>query len=187
MGCNPNWSDIIQALTATLQISHRRLVKKRALFPCIKTIDSTLENPVGARLHHTAMTLAILFSLKTMESLQNGVASHFGVTALFSIKPVLLALSHYWPSIDAEAQCEWALTTSTHSQWTISFHFVWTRKHSVLKWLFDAIVIYKLQTNRNQTSPSPLPRFFQKVAALTKFCCGSWPSGNETCEFRDFP
>ena len=35
---------------------------------------------------NAAMTLAILFSLKTMESLQNGVATHFQATPLFSMK-----------------------------------------------------------------------------------------------------
>ena len=56
------------------------------------------------------MRLAILFSLKTMESLQNGVATHFGVTALFSFRPVLLASSQHCPNIDADAQCKRALT-----------------------------------------------------------------------------
>ena len=34
---------------------------------------------------NAAMTLVILFSLKTMESLQNGVATDFQVTPLFSM------------------------------------------------------------------------------------------------------
>ena len=35
---------------------------------------------------NAAMMLAILFSLKTMESLQNGVATHFQATPLFSMR-----------------------------------------------------------------------------------------------------
>ena len=45
--------------------------------------------------NNSVMTLVILFSLKTMELLQNGIATHFGVIALFSIRPVLLALSQH--------------------------------------------------------------------------------------------
>ena len=37
------------------------------------------------RCHNSAMMLAILFSLNTMESLQNQVATHFQVTPLFSM------------------------------------------------------------------------------------------------------
>ena len=37
--------------------------------------------------------LVILFPLKTMESLQNGVATHFGSTALFSIDFFFAGLS----------------------------------------------------------------------------------------------
>ena len=32
------------------------------------------------------MTIAILLSLKIMESLQNGIATHFGVTPLYSME-----------------------------------------------------------------------------------------------------
>ena len=35
---------------------------------------------------NAVMTLTILFSLKTMESLQNGFATHFQVTLLFSMR-----------------------------------------------------------------------------------------------------
>ena len=42
---------------------------------------------------NSAMTLAILFSLKTMESLQNLVATHFQATPLFSMRILSLASS----------------------------------------------------------------------------------------------
>ena len=58
---------------------------------------------------NSAMTLAILFLLKTMELLQNGVANHFEVTPLFSMRTVLLASSQSFCSIDANTWCKWAL------------------------------------------------------------------------------
>ena len=59
---------------------------------------------VTARLHQVSvcnavMTLAILLSLNTMESLQNGLQSYSGVTQLFSMRAVSIAL----PSVDADA------------------------------------------------------------------------------------
>ena len=45
------------------------------------------------RCDHSAMRLAILFTLKTMELLQIWVAAHFEATALFSIKPLSPASS----------------------------------------------------------------------------------------------
>ena len=60
------------------------------------------------------MMLAILFSLKTIESLHNGVATHFGATALFSIRPVLLASSQYCRGVDADGQCKRALNKGFH-------------------------------------------------------------------------
>ena len=45
------------------------------------------------RCHNIAMTLAILFSLKTMELFQIEVATQFEATTLFSIRTVLVTLS----------------------------------------------------------------------------------------------
>ena len=52
---------------------------------------------------NSVMTLAILFSLKTIEPLQNGVATHFQVTSLFSMRTELQASSQSCHSIDADA------------------------------------------------------------------------------------
>ena len=47
---------------------------------------------------NSAMMLEILSSLKTKESLGNGLQPHSGVTLLFSMRTVLLVLSHsHWP------------------------------------------------------------------------------------------
>ena len=54
--------------------------------------------------------LAILFSLKTIESLKNRVATHFQATPLFSMRIILLASSQSCRSVDADAWCKWTLS-----------------------------------------------------------------------------
>ena len=54
----------------------------------------------------SAMTLATLFSLKNNELLENGVATHFQATALFSMRAVSLASSQICCSVDAHAWCK---------------------------------------------------------------------------------
>ena len=61
-----------------------------------------------ARLHQV-MTLAILFSLETMESLENRLKPHSGVTPLFSMTTELQASSQSCCSVDADACCKQAL------------------------------------------------------------------------------
>ena len=62
------------------------------------------------RCGNSTMTLGILFSLKTMESLQIGVATNFQETALFSMKTVLLVSSQSCRNIDSDAWCKRVLT-----------------------------------------------------------------------------
>ena len=73
-----------------------------------------------------AMMLVILFSLKTMESLKNGLQSHSGVPPLFSMRRVSL-LRHR--SVEADPWCKPALTVSwmAGSQNNLEEHFtsVW--------------------------------------------------------------
>ena len=59
---------------------------------------------------NAAMTLAILFSLNTMKSLQNEVATHFQATPLFSMKTESHASSQSCRNIDADAWCKQTLT-----------------------------------------------------------------------------
>ena len=66
----------------------------------------------------SAMTLAILFSLKTMELLQIGAATHFQVSPLFSIRTVMLASSQRCRNVDADARCNRALKVH---------NFLWVR------------------------------------------------------------
>ena len=66
--------------------------------------------PVYINFSNDAVTLAILFSLKTMESPQIGVATHFQATLLFSIRIVLLVSSQNCRNIDSDAWCKRALT-----------------------------------------------------------------------------
>ena len=61
------------------------------------------------RCDNSAMTLAILFSLKTMELLENRLQPHSGVTPLFSIRTESLVSSQSCRCIDADAWCKRAL------------------------------------------------------------------------------
>ena len=56
------------------------------------------------------MMPAIPFSLKTIESLQNGVTTYFQVTPLITMRTKLQASSQSCRSVDADAWCKWALT-----------------------------------------------------------------------------
>ena len=73
------------------------------------------------RCNNSVITLAILLRLKTMESLQNGVAIHFRVTPLFSMRTVSLASSQSCCSIDNDAWSKGALTDTLmqSSRWDV--------------------------------------------------------------------
>ena len=60
----------------------------------------------GQHCDNSAMTLAILFSLKTLESLQNGVAAHFQVTSLFSMRILSMTSLQSSHSIDPDTCCK---------------------------------------------------------------------------------
>ena len=65
------------------------------------------------------MMLAILFSVKTMELLENGLQPYSGVTPLFSMRiESKLSLQSCW-RLDADAWCKRTLTDSR----TDSFRF----------------------------------------------------------------
>ena len=104
----------------------------RLVFKCYKScslqlidfsfVDSTLSclhkhlRPVYTKrqrrlCYNAAMTLAILFSLKTMESLENGLQSKSGATPLFSMRTESQASSQSCHSVDADA---WYKRTLTH-------------------------------------------------------------------------
>ena len=74
---------------------------------------------------NTAMTLVTELSLnqwKQIQLLQNGVATHFGVTLLFSMRALSQAPSQCWPWLNADTWCKRALTlkqqniTDVHSK-----------------------------------------------------------------------
>ena len=60
-----------------------------------------------------AMMLAILFSLKTIESLENGVATHFQVTPLISMRTESLASSQSCRKVVVGSWCKRALKIIT--------------------------------------------------------------------------
>ena len=73
--------------------------------------QSTTLGPVNTkrqRQHcdNSAMMLAILFSLKSVELLKNGLQPHSGVTPLFSMRTELQASSQSCRSDDADASCK---------------------------------------------------------------------------------
>ena len=55
------------------------------------------------------MMIAIMFSLKTMELLENWLQPHSGVTPLFSLRTVSLASSQSCWSVDTDAWYKWGL------------------------------------------------------------------------------
>ena len=56
------------------------------------------------------MMLAILFLLKTVKSLENGLQTYSGATPLFSIRTESLASSQSYRTIDTDAWCKWSLS-----------------------------------------------------------------------------
>ena len=70
------------------------------------------------------MTLAIPFSLKTMESLQNGVATYFQETSLFSMRIESLVSLQSCGRIDADAWYKQALIVAKYKFETTTFIFL---------------------------------------------------------------
>ena len=89
----------------------------------------------------SAWTLVILFSLKTIESLQNESATHFQVTPLFSMKTESQVSSHGWRKR--------ALTASDlrhfikeFSSFSLGFHFVALKRTIIF--LFQFLLEHKM-------------------------------------------
>ena len=59
---------------------------------------------------NSAMTLANMFSLKSVELLENKLQPHCRVTPLFSMRTELQASSLSCRSVDADAWCKWSLS-----------------------------------------------------------------------------
>ena len=72
------------------------------------------------RCDNSAMTLAILLSLKSVESLENRLQTHSGATPLFSMRTELQASSLSCCSVDADAWCKWSLTLCKTHQAPVS-------------------------------------------------------------------
>ena len=66
------------------------------------------------RCDNSAVTLAILFSLKTMESLLTGVATHFKATPLFSMRTISLVSLRSGRSLDIDAWCKRTVKVYLH-------------------------------------------------------------------------
>ena len=70
------------------------------------------------------MTLAILFSLKSMELLENRLQPHSGATPLISMGTESQASSQSCHSVDADAWCKWALKVCLHVTLMLYSHWV---------------------------------------------------------------
>ena len=77
------------------------------------TLGPRLYQASASTLRQLCMMLAILFLLKTMESLQNGVAIDFQATPLFSLRTLSLASLLSCLSIDANVLCKRTLSNET--------------------------------------------------------------------------
>ena len=73
------------------------------LFSLVETLGPVYTEHQCQCCTNSAMILAILFLLKTMESHQNGIATHFQETLLFSLRAVWLVSWQSCYSIDADA------------------------------------------------------------------------------------
>ena len=61
------------------------------------------------RCDNSAMMLAMTLSLKSVESLENGLQSHSGANPLFSMRTELQVSSQSCRRVDADDWCKWAL------------------------------------------------------------------------------
>ena len=94
------------------------------------------------------MMLVILFSLKTMGSLENELQVHSGVTPLFSMRTEMPALLQSCHSMDTNTWCKRAhilescVTTSLHSKTGLqsAYHGIETLK-GIKEWILTAKII----------------------------------------------
>ena len=70
-----------------------RKLRLLCILQLVKVLGPFYTKHLRQRYENSVMTLAILFSLKTMESLENGLQPQSGETPLFSVRPVALASS----------------------------------------------------------------------------------------------
>ena len=93
------------------------------------------------------MTLAILFSLKTMESLQNGVATYFQLIPLISMRTESQALSLSCRSVDADAWCKWSLKRQ-HAKGTKILEKI-SAKCRDYKSIYEKIFVIQAKSDKN--------------------------------------
>ena len=102
-----------------VQKCHLCVIRKNSNGVCEMSQESLTLGPVYTKHQHqhcdnSAIMLVILSSLQTMELLKNGVATHFQVTPLFSMRTESLASLQSYCSTDAEAWCKLTLRACLH-------------------------------------------------------------------------
>ena len=87
-----------------------RIVNTVTEMPMYAKLGTVYTKPQCQHCDNSVMTLAILFSLKTMEPLKIGVATHFSATLLFSMRAESPGSLWSCRSFDVDAWCKQALT-----------------------------------------------------------------------------
>ena len=91
---------------------------------------------------NAAMTLAILFSLKSMESLENGLQTQSGATPLISMRTESQASSQRCRRVDADAWCKRALSYPF-----ASFNSCYRKDNVVMFIYYNVTVFYNNNIN----------------------------------------
>ena len=81
-------------------LAYATLCKEKQSASAVNILGPVYTKCQRQRRNNSAMTLEMMLTLKTMELLQNGVATHFRKTALFSKRTLSLASSQCCRSID---------------------------------------------------------------------------------------
>ena len=123
---------------------------------------------------NTVTMLAILLSLKTIESLQNWVATHIGAIPLFSMRAISLASSQHCRSVDGDAggQCKQALTDPTSSSsFSIRVFAIGTLSacFCVLFWRLRCLSMKRVKNNYLAIHFIIYERMFQETLALKTY------------------
>ena len=88
-----------------------RPVKKMVVWNCVAMVRAHATSSVSVNAaYNSAMMIAVLFSLKTMESLQNGFATYFQAdSTVFNENKIASVVSQSCRSADADAWCKRSL------------------------------------------------------------------------------
>ena len=87
------------------------------------------------------MRLVILFPLKSIETLENGLQPHSGATSLFSMRTELQVSSHSCHSVDADAWRKWALRVNILQKTIVLLHQVLVQYQGLRKVMILSLIL----------------------------------------------